>query len=351
MPNHIVGLVGTGYWGPNLAKSLLATQRAELRYLCDLDRQRLEAVGSGFPGVRLVDNLATMLADPELSAVVLATPTATHFPLARQILAAGKHLLVEKPLTRSTHENRELIRLAREANRILMAGHVFSYNAGLQYLRCLIAEGGLGRIHYLSMERTNLGPVRTDVNALWDLATHDVAIMLDLLGDLPSEVTACGRSYLNPEVEDVVFATFAYANGILVNLHASWLNPRKIRQIVVVGEQKMAVWDDLDPLAPVKIYRKTVQVASPKSLSDGLREPLTLVVDQGFAIPTIPQYQPLQAECAHFLDCLESGNPPRSDGQSALRVGLVLDAASQSIQLRGVPVPIPGQDNEHDSGR
>ncbi|MEO5376963.1 MAG: Gfo/Idh/MocA family oxidoreductase [Magnetococcus sp. DMHC-6] len=340
MHMHNIGLVGMGYWGPNIAKSFLSTNRAVLRWLCDSNQAHLETIASRYPTARLTNHLEEMLADPDLDAVVVATPTATHYSIAQQVLVAKKHLLVEKPLTTSTQEIRHLIQLSRQVGKCLMVGHIFSYNAGICALKEIIQRGELGQIYYLSMERTNLGPVRTDVNALWDLATHDISIMVELLNDLPMEVTALGMSYLNPSIEDVVFATFAFKNKMIVNIHASWLEPKKVRKMVVVGDQKMAVWDDLDLTNPIRIFNKSVQYLAPDKITGSFLEYKTMVVDGGQSSPNVTLNQPLQAECEHFLDCIESGRLPLTDGINAMKVVQSLEAATLSMQQRGAPVTI-----------
>jgi predicted dehydrogenase len=326
-----VGLVGTGYWGPNLAHSLISAG-ATLSWLCDRDGERLGKFAERYPDARRAQNMQELLGDSALDAVVIATPTNTHFELARDALLANKHVLVEKPLAVRSSEADELVRLSEERQRVLLVGHVFQYNATIRALKAMMKAGDLGDIRYLSFTRTNLGPVRTDVNALWDLVTHDISIMTYLLDAQPETVTASGRSYLNTDIEDVVFAVFGFAGGVAAHVHASWLNPRKVRTITVVGDKKMAEVDDLNLREPICIYDKRVETPPPHTLEGSYVEFKTLVVDGGTTVPRVPQNRPLQDECAHFLDCIRTGRRALSDGRNGLDVVRILEAATQSLR-------------------
>lgn len=281
-----------------------------------------------------------VLCDDSVTAVAVVTPTATHYAIAKAALDAGKHVMVEKPITTDTMEAEALIELAQRHRRVLLVGHVFQYNAALRVLRELVSGGGLGLINYLNLVRTNLGPVRTDVNALWDLASHDVYIMMDILGAVPRAVSAIGRTYLNPAVEDVVFATFTFPGDVMAHVHASWLDPRKVRQITVVGSRKMALWDDLNMEAPIRVFDKRVDLPPPGSLAGDFLEHKTLVVDGGSTVLPVTQNRPLQAECHHFLDCIETGAKPISDGYSGLAVVRALKAAHESMRRGGALVTL-----------
>jgi predicted dehydrogenase len=335
-----VGLIGTGYWGPNIANSFLATGRARLRWICDLNAERVEAFAKRYPGSRVSADAAELLADPGLDAVAIATPTRTHFALAKAALEAGKHVLVEKPLATSVEEGSALARLAEKHGRVLMVGHVFQYNSTIQALKRMIDGGELGAIHYMSFTRTNLGPVRTDVNALWDLATHDISIMIYLMGASPVSVTATGNAYLNRDIEDVAFAVFSFASGSVAQVHASWLNPRKVRTLTVVGDKKMAVWDDLELKEPIRLYDKRVDVPPPQALEGSYMEHKTMVVDGGSTVPEVTVNRPLQAECEHFVDCVERGAKPDSDGWNGVAVVKALEAATTSMRRGATAVPI-----------
>jgi len=325
-----IGLIGTGYWGPNIARSFELTGKAEVRWLCDLDSIRLNKISQRYPHANTTSEIGKVLEDKELDAVAISTPAGTHYGITRQALEANKHVLVEKPITLNSKEALQLIRVAEKREKILMVGHVFEYNFTIRALKNLMDSGELGEIHYLNFERTNLGPVRTDVNALWDLASHDISIMCYILDGPPSDVTARGQAFLNADVEDAVFATFTFSNNIITNVNASWLNPRKIRQITAVGSKKMAIWNDLDPQRPIQIYDKRVE--EPSEIPDTFDGYKTAIVDGGVYIPHIDQNQPLQAECEHFIECIEKGEQPQSDGYSGLRVVKALEAATVSMK-------------------
>ncbi len=333
-----IALVGIGYWGPNIASSMEATGRAEMAWLCDINPDNLARAAKGRPDVPTTADIKEILNDPSVDAVAVSTPTATHFDIARQVLEAGKHVLVEKPLTATSGEAAELTRLAEAKGLVLMVGHVFLFNAGIRALKDLIDEGEIGDIHYMSFERTNLGPVRTDVNALWDLASHDISILCDLFGAPPDKVSATGQHFLNPEIEDVVFAAFSYADGRTAHIHASWLNPQKVRRLTVVGSRKMVIWNDLEPGQPLQIIDKRVEYPAPGTFY----EFKTVCVDGGMVIPSIPVPAPLKEECAHFLDCIESGQKPRTDGENGETVVRLLEAASESIRQGGLTITCSG---------
>jgi predicted dehydrogenase len=333
-----IGLIGAGYWGANIAASLEATREAEIAWVCDVEEARANQLAKGRTArsTRMLDDV---LGDSSISAIAISTPTSTHHMVAKQALNAHKHVLVEKPLTASVAEAIDLIQAARASQRILMVGHVFEYNSTLTAVKQIIKRGELGELYYLSFERTNLGPVRTDVNAMWDLASHDVSIMCDLVGAAPLEVTASGQAFLNRGIEDVVFATFSFANGMKAHVHASWLNPRKVREITVVGSRKMLVWDDLDLQMPVRLFDKRVEGLNLTTTGDFF-EHKTRLVDGGVFIPTVPMNKPLQAECEHFLECIRTGNRPKSDGESGLRVVCALEGAMRSLKDGCMTVPI-----------
>lgn len=311
------------------------TGEARVVALCDRDPARLEALGPRYPQARVTRELDELLADPDVEAVAVATPVVTHFAVAKACLEAGKHVLVEKPITRTAAEAFALIDVARAAGRVLMVGHVFEYNATLLALRDLIRRGHLGPVHYLFLERTNLGPVRVDVNALYDLASHDISIVNLLLEEPPATVSARGASFLNPGTEDVVFATFGFPGGQVAHVHASWLNPIKVRRITVVGAEKMAQWDDLDLRTPIQIYDKRVEMSGQKSASfvpDTFIAHKTAVFDGGMTAPRVQANEPLKDECRHFLACVRGEATPISGGESGARVMCVLEAATRSMR-------------------
>jgi predicted dehydrogenase len=345
-----IGLVGLGYWGPNLARSLDNVRDGQLRVLCDLDPARLERVGARHPGAVRTTSYAALLDDPNVDAVVLATPVHTHFELAREALEAGKHLLVEKPLARTSRECEELVALAEQRGVTLMAGHVFLYNPAVRWVRDFIQSGELGEVYYVYSQRLNLGQVRQDVNALWNFGPHDISILGHWLGGPASSVVSRGFSYIQPGIEDVVFLTLDFPGGVGANVHISWLDPRKVRTMTVVGSRKMVVYDDVSADSRITIYDKGVT----RRLADG-REQASLGRYESFGefqlllragdvlIPKVEFEEPLLAECQHFVDRIRDGGRPLSDGQQALEVVRTLEAAQRSLELGGVPqsVEIP----------
>ena len=334
-----VGLIGTGHWGPNIAKSLELSELATLKWLCDSNPEHLELIAPKYPRTQTTLDAEAVIDDAEVDAVVISTPVMSHYQLAQQALNAGKHVLVEKPLTFTSAEALELVQLAAEKNKLLMVGHIFEYNASIQALKNFITSGELGEIYYLHFERTNLGPVRTDVNAFWDLGSHDVYIMSYLLDCYPEKVTAFGRTVLNKDIEDVAFATFSFADGPIAHVYASWLNPRKVRQIVVVGSYKMAIWDDLDLRSPIRIYDKRVETPPIGEINTFLAHK-TVPTDGGMFVPKIKINQPLLAECEHFLKCIQNGTPIQTDGYSGFQVVKTLEAVTQSIRNDSATIPI-----------
>jgi predicted dehydrogenase len=333
-------LVGTGYWGPNLANSIERTGKAVLHWLCDVNPGHLGALACRYPNANTATDLGEVLRDRNVDAVLIATPTATHFKLGKQALEAGKHVLIEKPLTTRSHDAAALVELARVHDRVLMVGHVFEYNPAIRTVDDLIKSGELGEIYYMSFERTNLGPVRTDVSALWDLATHDASIMCDFMSAAPISVTARGQCYLNSGIDDVVFATFLFDGGVAAHVHASWLNPNKVRQVTVVGSRRMAVCDDLDLRQPVRLYDKRVSLPPLSDITGTFLQHKTLVVDSGAIIPVVQTREPLLAEIDDFLECILSGGNPRADGISGWRVVSSMEAAEASIARGSVVVPV-----------
>jgi predicted dehydrogenase len=333
-------LVGTGYWGPNLANSVERTGRAVVHWLCDTNPSHLASLARRYPHARTTTELGELLRDDGVDAVLVATPTATHYELGKRVLEAGKHVLVEKPLTTNSRDAAALVRLARERGCMLMVGHVFAYNPAIRAVDDLIKAGELGEIYYMSFERTNLGPVRTDVSALWDLAAHDASIMCDFMSAAPVSVTANGQSYLNPGIDDVVFATFIFGRGVAAHVHASWLNPNKVRQITVVGSKKMAVCDDLDMRQPVRLYDKRVSLPPISEITGSFLQHKTLVVDSGATIPVVQTREPLLGEVDDFFECIISGKQPRADGVSGWRVVALMEAAAESIARGSAIVPV-----------
>jgi predicted dehydrogenase len=324
-----IGLIGYGYWGPNLARNFHQLPQAQLVAVADMDSKRLDEPARWYHARTHVD-YQELLADPTLDAIAVATPARTHFEVARAALQAGKHVFVEKPLAMCSAEARQLIALAAERDLRLMVGHTFEHNPAVWKIRELVEQRAIGDVYYVYANRVNLGRVQRDINALWSIAPHDISILLYVLGAMPLRVSAQGATYLSENVEDVVFVTLTFPNKVIAHVHASWLDPSKVRQMTFVGSEKMIVYDDVDAEARLRIYDKGVY----KRGSD--YGEFQLKVHSGdIYIPKIDMTEPLRNECAHFVDCVRAGQRPRTDGESGLRVIQVLEAAQVSLAKGG----------------
>lgn len=332
-----IAVVGAGHWGPNLIRNFDNDLTSEVRWVIDRDRARLANVQAHFPRVRTSVSLAEVLGDPAVDAVVIATPTSTHYELSHAALSAGKHVLVEKPIATSSAEGRALFELAKQRRLTLMVGHLFLFNVGVRRVKALLDAGELGRMYYASMVRTNLGPIRADVNAAWDLAAHDISIANYWLDSEPLGVSAVGGAWLNPGLEDTVFATLRYPEGVLVNLHVSWLSPRKSREIVVVGARKMVTFDDNNLAEPMRVYDKSVHSArsDPSEFVDTFASFRASIREGEIHVSELALGEPLKTECAHFLECILERKEPLSGARESLAVVRTLEALTASIADRG----------------
>ena len=328
-----IGVVGLGYWGPNLARNFDRLPGCELAWLCDASEGALERFGAAFPGVRTTSSVTDLLDDDTLDAIVLATPVPAHADMARQVLDAGKHCFVEKPLAQSVEEAEGVVEAARAAGRVLMVGHLLEYHPGVEHLSRLVDSGELGQVRYIYSNRLNLGQLRRDENALWSLGAHDVSVILRLAGEEPYECRAVGESYVNEGVEDVVFCFLRFPSGLAAHMHLSWLDPHKERRFTVVGSKRMATFDDMELERKLTIYDKGFDE---KYESYG-----EYIARSGDIFsPRVANEEPLRIECRHFLECVATGAAPRSDGEAGLRVVRVLETLQQSLQesTRAAPV-------------
>ena len=320
-----IGVAGLGYWGPNLARNFADIDGCELAWVCDASPEALARMVARFPGVRPASEVSQMLADPDLDAVVLATPVPTHAELAVQVLEAGKHCFVEKPMAQSVADAQRVVQAAQANSRILMVGHLLEYHPGVRKLKELADTGELGdEIFYIYGNRLNLGKLRADENALWSLGAHDVSVVLHLAGAEPEEAVAHGQSYVREGVEDVVFCFLRFPSGLSAHLHLSWLDPHKERRFTVVGSRRMATFDDMAHEGKLTIYDKGFDEDA-----RGYGEYITR--SGGIFSPQIPNLEPLRIECEHFVQCVRTGEQPRSDGHSGLRVVRVLEALQNSL--------------------
>jgi predicted dehydrogenase len=344
-----VGLVGFGYWGPNLARAIAGAPGGRLAGLAEADPQRLERAARRYPDARRYADVDQLIDDPALEAVAIATPADTHFDLSRRALLAGKHVLVEKPMSRTVDEAEELVRLAQANQRILMPAHVFLYNAAVGKVRDYIESGQLGDIYYVYSQRLNLGQVRHDVNSLWNFAPHDISILGHWLGSMPQRVMARGFSYIQPGIEDVVFLTLDYPAGVGANVHISWLDPQKVRLMAVVGSEKMVIYDDTSADSRIRLVDKGVTrklVEAERSPAQGLGEYETFAQFQlmlragDVLIPKLDFVEPLQVQLADFLDSIREERRPVSDAETGLQVVRVLEAAQRSLSRAGLPVDV-----------
>jgi predicted dehydrogenase len=331
-----VAVIGAGHWGPNFIRNFEDPPRSRLVCVVDRDAARLDQVRSRFPHVDVSQDAESVWSDSQVDAVVVATPTSTHYPLVKAALLAGKHVLVEKPITTCAAHAEELGELAGRSRRVLMVGHVFLYNAAVQRVRRYVEAGDLGRIYYVSMVRTNLGPIRMDVNAAWDLASHDISIANYWLGMKPVAASAVGGTWINSGIEDAVFATIRYPYDILVNLHVSWLNPRKAREITVAGEKRMLTFDDMNLSEPVRLYDRCVanDRVSPGYI-DSFGSFRASIREGDITIPRVQTGEPLRNECNHFLECIATGAEPATGVREGLSVVRTLEAIDRSIRNAG----------------
>ena len=331
-----VAVIGAGQWGPNLIRNFHNKQTSEVAWIIDRDAARLEEVHAHFPDVQVAKDFEQALCDPSVHAIVVATPTTTHYALAKEALERRKHVLVEKPLTTEVKHGLGLLELATKNGLILMVGHVFVYNPAVQKVKEYLEAGHLGNVYYVSMVRTNLGPVRADVNAAWDLAAHDLSIANYWLNAEPVSVSARGASWINQGIEDTVFATLKYPQGVLVNLHASWLNPRKARDIMVVGEKRMLTFDDMNLNEPLRIYDKQVSdVRILPTYADSFSSFRASIPKGDITVPKVLLGEPLAIQCAHFLDCIVTGKQPFTSAGKGIAVVRALEAVQRSMRAGG----------------
>jgi len=328
----VVAQVGIGYWGINILRALLDLDRVEVKYACDADQGKIEAARKNYSQVKYLSDYEDIINDNEVQAVIISTPVPTHFNLAKKALAAKKHVFIEKPITLKSQEARELVKLAKRNDRKLMVGHLLLYHPVIKSLKEALTRGSIGQPLYMYFRRTNLGKVRTVENVLWSVAPHDISIFLYLLDKKPSQTTARGACYLQPDIEDVVFTSFAYESGEIVHLHNSWLDPFKERKIVVVGEKGMLVADEMASQGKLMLFNKYVQ-RTPGSTE-------FKYTDKGAVAVVYDNKEPLKAELEHFIDCLENDKEPLSNGENGLTVLCVLEAAQESLKNDARPVKI-----------
>src|SRR5947199_6723229 len=324
-PAVSVGVVGLGYWGPNLARNFAAIPGCELTWCCDFSPEAQDRIPGSFPAVQVASDVDELLRDPALDAVAIATPVPTHAELAVRVLEAGKQCFVEKPLAQSVADAERAVDAAERSGRTLMVGHLLEYHPGVRKLKELADSGELGEIHYIYGNRLNLGKIRADENALWSLGAHDLSVLLHLVEEEPSELSARGECYLRPGVEDVVFCFLRFPSGISAHLHLSWLDPHKERRFTVVGSQRMVTFDDMAAEGKLTLYDK--------GFDEDVRSYGEYITRSGDIFsPRIPNSEPLRLECEHFIESVRNNAAPLSDGHSGLRVVRVLEGLQQELE-------------------
>ncbi len=339
MKNPIgIAVLGVGYWGINYVRIFSELPNARIAVVCDARRERLEEVARRFPNLPLTTSVDQALALPGVDAAVVCTPATTHYEIARRGLEAGKHLLIEKPITRTVEDAEALTLLAEEKNLTLMVGHTFIYNPAIRRMREYLERGELGRLYFLYSRRTNMGPIRSDVNALWDLAPHDVSIFNFLLDTAPQWVSAVGAKVLRNGREDVGFVSLGYPDNVMAHIQVSWADAYKVREVVVVGSDKRLSFNELNPLERLRLFDKGVSVVEPEAENYG--EYQLRMRDGAIISPPIEASEPLKNECLHFVDCVTTGVRPITDGWAGLDVVRVMEAIDRSVEQRGAPVEL-----------
>ena len=322
-----VGVIGAGYWGPNLIRNLKELPEADLQVVCDMKQERLNHIQERYPHVCTTRDYQDVL-HSDVDAVAIATPVFTHHQVAMDCLRAGKHVLVEKPLARTSREAREIIETGEQMGKLVMVGHTFVYNPAVVALREIIASGEIGEVYYVNSTRVNLGLYQPDINVVWDLAPHDVSILLYVLGLEPVTASARGGMYLKNGVHDVAHVTLNFLGGLMADLHVSWLDPCKIRRITIVGNKKMIVYDDIETQDKIKVYDKGIDI---QPYNDTYEE-FHLAYRYGDVLTyPVKWEEPLMLECQHFIQSISNGSPVRSDGYQGLKVIQVLEAAQKSL--------------------
>ncbi len=330
-----IGAIGCGYWGPNLIRNFVEIPGAQVIAISDLQQEPMNRMMQRFPQIETSTRDYRDMFDMGLDAVVIATPPATHYAIARDCLEHGLHVLVEKPITLNSEDAIDLIRVAEEHDRILMVGHTFEYNPAVRALRQMIVSGELGDIYYIDAIRASLGLFQTKANVVWDLAPHDISILRYLLDADPVSVNTHGSSCVQEGIEDIAYTSLTFPNNVLAHIRSSWLDPSKQRRITVVGSKKMAIYDDVEPLEKVKIYDKGVKAIRH---TDTFGE-FSFAYHYGdVVIPYIRFEEPLRVQTQHFLDCIRDGRQPQTDGHNGLRVVQVVEAAQQSLHNGGETV-------------
>ncbi|MGI9104811.1 MAG: Gfo/Idh/MocA family protein [Pyrinomonadaceae bacterium] len=332
-----IGVIGCGYWGPNLIRNFAENERAQLLWICDTDERRLSAIGRRYPATRTAPDYRQLLADPELDAVVIATPVATHYEFAAAALQAGKHVLIEKPFTTDSREAAELIALAKKRGLTLMVDHTFVYTGAVRKIKEIVGSGELGELLYFDSVRINLGLFQRDINVVWDLAPHDLSIMDYLVARDPVALTATGSCHVEAGIENIAYVMLRFKDSFIAHFHFNWLSPVKIRRMLIAGSRKMIVYDDIEPTEKIRVYDKGVTANRIESDTDKEAAYRTLVSYRtgDVWVPKLDSTEALTYVCAEFLESIAAPRPPLTDGATGLRVVRLLEAAQESINEGG----------------
>lgn len=329
-----IAVVGYGYWGPNLVRNFSWLGGTQVKYVCDLDQNRLDRVKNQFPNVEVVTtDYNQVLEDPEVDAIAIATPVNSHYALAKAALNAGKHVLLEKPMTDNVEQGQEIVDLAKSKNLILMVDHTFLYTGAVKKIKEVIDSGAIGQVYYFDSIRVNLGLFQSDVNVIWDLAPHDLSIMLYLIGKTPVSVSAQGMAHVEGHLENIAYVTVYYADNTMAHFHVNWLSPIKVRKVLIGGSDKMIVYDDMENVEKVKIYDSGVDLESADK--DSIYSSLVQYRTGDMYAPKLDNIEALKEECQHFVDCIENNKQPISNGEFGLSIVKILTAAQQSIKEHG----------------
>lgn len=323
-----IGIIGCGYWGPNIVRNLTSFKRVKVKTVSDLKEDRLNHIKDIFPEIETTESYLDILNDPLIDAIAIATPVLSHYKIALESLENNKHIFVEKPLTKSSQEAKKLIEKANEKNKILMVGHTFIYTESVKKLKSLVDSGELGEIYYINSQRLNLGLFQNDINVMWDLAPHDISIINFLFDKKPLSVSASGSCHINPNIEDVSMINLKFENNMSAYIHSSWLDPNKVRKMTIVGSKKMVVYDDIEPIEKIKIYSKGVDKPD---YYDGFGEFQYSYRYGDINIPMLKEKEPLKLELEHFCDCILNNKKPITDGEFGLKVIEILEDADLSL--------------------
>ncbi|MBI4688817.1 MAG: Gfo/Idh/MocA family oxidoreductase [Nitrospirae bacterium] len=333
-----VGVIGCGYWGPNLIRNFNENYYADVKYVCDLNREKIVRIKLRYPHINITEDYRDLLRDKEIRAVAIATPVFTHYKLVKESLDAGKHVLVEKPLASTSREAERLNNLSHKKRLVLLVDHTFIYTDAIKRIKQFISEGELGDMYYFDSVRVNLGLFQHDVNVIWDLAPHDLSIMDFIIKERPLSVAATGACHTPRGVEDIAYVTIKFKGGLIAHFHVNWMSPVKIRKIIIGGSKKMVVFDDLDPAEKVKIYDKGIILS--KADEKSTYQSLVQYRTGDMYAPAVDGTEALKVEIEHFADCIKNRKNPITDGEAGLRVVRILEAANKSLKKGGIKINI-----------